>query len=172
MWQDTAGAKGLLTKGLTCLGHTPHTSQYRLGQTDSPPHCSGSIFLAHRAIAEGCRVWVQDIPDWRQRGVKEMQVGDTSLGWSGVKAEGMKSGTPGARLGLGDVQCASLCPSTVQGQQAASRDRVEPGTRLLSVLCRGGVPAQSPPLWVCQKTPMESRGETGKCLSTCAPGSL
>lgn len=151
--------------------HTPHVP-VQAGTDGFSTPLLWIYFLAHRAIAEGCRVWVQDIPDWRQRGVKEMQVGDTSLGWSGVKAEAMKSGTPGARPGLGDVQRSSLCPSTVQGQQAASRDRVEAGTRLLSVLRRGGVPAQSPPLRVCQKTPMESREETGKCLSTCAPGSL
>lgn len=54
----------------------------------------------------------------------------------------MKSCIPGAQPGLGDLQCAGL--STRQGQQAASWDCLEARTCLLLVLCRGGVPTQSP----------------------------
>lgn len=79
-WQDAADAKGLLTKRLTCSS-APHVSQCGRG-------CEGwflhpialDSFLAHGAVAEGCQIWMQDVPDWRQRGVKEMQVGGASLG--------------------------------------------------------------------------------------------
>ena len=81
----------------------------------------------------------------------------------------MKSCILGARLGLGDTQCASLGLSIRQGQHTASWDCMEAGTCLLSVLSRGGGPCTEPCCGSAKKHP----GKVGRRhASAQAPGSL
>lgn len=116
-WSCSAGrTQLLLTKGLTCLCPTPHVSQKgRCWEGWILHPIALSPFLAHRGphfwpTAEGCQVWVQDVPDCRQCGMKEIQVGQTSLGWSGVKGEWIPGILhPRGQAGSGRcVMCQSL----------------------------------------------------------------
>lgn len=83
-------------------------------------------------------------------------MGGASLGWSGVKDEGTKSCIVGARLGLGDMQCASWTEH--QAGAAGSFLGLNGGTDLLGVSAgqrRGSLLRAL--LQLCQKTSREGR---------------
>ena len=165
--QDTAGAKGLTVEGLTCPGRTRHVpSTVEAARAGLSTMALGS-FLAGGAVAEGCWICAQAVPEWSRHGVEEASVGGTSLGCSGVGAEGMKSCIPG----LGDVPRASLCLSSRQGSRQLPGTVAGLGPACCQFWAEEGALHRAL-LWVCRKTPTESSEETRRCPGTGATPSL